>query len=155
MKTPSIDIIHSMVTDFKYDLMNINYCYDIIPGPEQVMDLYRHTGMLRTSYHHEEIRMMLQHSNLLVTAWYKYILIGIARSVTDWNMNYYLAEIAVRDEITTKHIGRRLMELSKQKAREHSMELFVSLPLAMKFYSKKILKQQEQHMLINAFAQVH
>ncbi|WP_240039815.1 GNAT family N-acetyltransferase, partial [Aeromonas salmonicida] len=52
---------------------------------------------------------MLEHADLLVTAWSGEELVGVARSVTDFHYCCYLSDLAVADEMQTRGIGKALI----------------------------------------------
>ena len=58
---------------------------------------------------------MLQHANLLCTAWDEEELVGIARSITDFEYCCYLSDLAVDKEYQKKGIGKKLVELTRSK----------------------------------------
>jgi hypothetical protein len=64
--------------------MEIKFSCDTIPSVDEVIALYRDAGLARPIDDIERMQKMLSHSNLFVTAWQDEILIGLARSLTDW-----------------------------------------------------------------------
>jgi predicted N-acetyltransferase YhbS len=92
---------------------------------------------------------MFANSNLVVTAWDGEILTGISRSITDWCWSCYLADLAVRKEYQKYGIGKKLIELTKEKVGEQSMVLLLSVPTAMEYYPKVGFTKQESSFIIN------
>ena len=64
---------------------------------EQFIDLLNRStlGERRPVGDHERIASMIEHANLLCTAWSGDLLVGIARSVTDFKFYCYLSDLAV------------------------------------------------------------
>lgn len=116
--------------------MEIIYKYDLIPTADQVCELYDKAGLPRPTDDKERIAKMYEHSNLIVTAWDGDKLVGVSRCITDWVWSTYLADLAVDPGIHKSGIGRRLIELTKEKLGEQSMILLLSVPTAMEYYPK-------------------
>ena len=54
------------------------------------------------------IEGMIENSNLMVSAWVENRLIGIARSITDFNYACYLSDLAVDKKYQNDGIGKKL-----------------------------------------------
>ena len=65
---------------------------------EAMIDLYVDStlGERRPVSDRERMAGMLRHANLVITAWDDDVLVGIARSVSDFHYATYLSDIAVR-----------------------------------------------------------
>ena len=129
--------------------MNINYSFDIIPTAEQVIELYNEAGLPRPTNDSERIKKMYENSNLIVTAWDNEKLVGVSRSITDWVWSCYLADLAVSPNYKKSGIGKKLIELTKEKLGEQSMVLLLSVPSAMEYYPKVGFAKQESSFIIN------
>ena len=116
--------------------MEIIYKTDAVPTAEKVIALYDKAGLPRPTKDPERIRKMYENSNVIVTAWDNDQLIGVARSITDWVWCCYLADLAVDPGCQKGGIGKRLIELTKEKVGERSMILLLSVPEAMTYYPK-------------------
>jgi len=129
--------------------MQITYKVDVIPSPEEVMELYNNCGLPRPTDDKERIRKMYDNSNLVVTAWRNEILVGVARSITDWVWSCYLADLAVKSEFKKAGIGKQLISITQEKLGEQSMLLLLSVPSAMEYYPKVGFSKQESSFIIN------
>lgn len=116
--------------------MDISYKFDIIPSPDQVIVLYDEAGLPRPTSDKERIRKMYEHSNLVVTAWDGTKLVGVSRSITDWAWSCYLADLAVSPAYKKSGIGKKLIDLTREKVGEQVMILLLSVPTAMTYYPK-------------------
>lgn len=116
--------------------MDISYKFDIVPTPDQIVALYDEAGLPRPTTDRERIRKMYEHSNLIVTAWDNTKLVGVSRSITDWAWSCYLADLAVSPEYKKSGIGKKLIELTKEKVGDQVMILLLSVPTAMTYYPK-------------------
>ena len=84
----------------------------------------------------ERIAAMLKNADLIVTAWHKDLLVGIARSVTDYAYCCYLSDLAVDVAYQQKGIGKKLIELTHQKAGPQCLLILLAAPASMEYYSK-------------------
>lgn len=129
--------------------MEITYKVDVIPSAEDVIELYNNCGLPRPTGDKERIKKMYDNSNLVVTAWHNEILVGVARSVTDWVWSCYLADLAVKSEFKKAGIGKQLIAITQEKLGEQSMLLLLSVPTAMEYYPKVGFSKQESSFIIN------
>ena len=120
--------------------MAIEYKFDIIPATEVIIDLYKSSGINRSTTDKERIRKMYANSNFIVTAWDKDRLVGIARSLTDFCHCCYLSDLAVRKEYQKQGIGKKLIRLTKDKIDEVTMLLLLSAPTSMDLSSNGLNK---------------
>jgi N-acetylglutamate synthase-like GNAT family acetyltransferase len=128
--------------------MEITYKSDTIPATEIIIDLYNSSGIARPTTDHERISKMYANSNLIVTAWDNYKLVGISRSLTDFCYCCYLSDLAVRQEYKCSGVGKRLIELTKEKVGEKTMLLLLSAPRAMEYYPKVGFQKVENGFII-------
>lgn len=129
--------------------MEITYQIERVPTPEQIIALYDNSGLPRPTNDRERIKKMFQHSDLLVTAWDAELLVGVSRSITDWVWSCYLADLAIRHEYKSLGIGKKLIEITKEKVGRQCMILLLSVPTAMEYYPKVGFKKQESSFIIN------
>ncbi len=116
--------------------MEIVYQFDNTPTAEQVIELYENAGLPRPTTDKERIKKMYDHSNLIITAWHNEKLVGVCRCITDWAWSCYLADLAVKQEYQKEGIGKKLIQLTKEKVGEQVMVLLLSVPTAMEYYPK-------------------
>lgn len=129
-------------------MMEIIYRTDIIPETSQIIDLYESSGINRPTRDAERISRMYSNSNLIVTAWYKDKLVGIARSLTDFCYCCYLSDLAVRKEYQSKGIGKKLIELTKNIIGEQTSLILLSAQSAMDYYPKIGFEKIENGFII-------
>lgn len=128
--------------------MEILYRYDAIPTAEQVIELYNEAGLPRPTGDNERIAAMYAHSNLIVTAWVEEKLVGVSRSITDWVWSCYLADLAIHPAFQKAGIGRKLIDLTKEKLGEQSMILLLSVPTAFEYYPKVGFSKEDRAFMI-------
>ncbi len=79
---------------------------------------------------------MLKNSNLLVTAWRKEKLIGVARSITDFNYACYLSDLAVDQDYQKLGVGRMLMQQTQGELGKRCKILLFAAPDADAYYAR-------------------
>ena len=79
---------------------------------------------------------MLDHSNLVITAWKGGQLVGIARSMTDFHFACYLSDLAVDQAFQRQGIGRRLQQITQEKLGPQCSLILLSAPDARGYYPK-------------------
>ena len=131
------------------DVMNIDYRFDLVPPVNAVIELYRNAGLPRPITDPARIALMYQNANLIVTAWDADLLVGVARSLSDFCWCCYLADLAVRQEYQGHRIGQRMIDLTKEKVGEQSMLLLLSVPAAMGYYPKVGLQPVDNGFIIH------
>lgn len=114
--------------------MSITYRNDRRPTTEQIIELYKSAGLNRPVDDAERIGMMYQNSNLIVTAWKSFELVGIARSLTDFCYCCYLSDLAVAKDYQKQGIGKALIDLTRELITDRCMLLLLSAPGAMEYY---------------------
>lgn len=79
--------------------------------PEQYIELLNSSslGERRPVENRQTIALMLEHANLLATAWDGDVLAGAARCFTDFAYVTYCSDLAVRAEYQRQGIGRELL----------------------------------------------
>ena len=84
----------------------------------------------------ECIEAMLRHANLLCTAWDEDRLIGVARSVTDFQYCCYLSDLAVDQAYQNLGVGKELIRLTKTSLGPKANLILLAAPKAEGYYPK-------------------
>jgi ribosomal protein S18 acetylase RimI-like enzyme len=82
------------------------------------------------------IAAMLEHANLLCTAWDGAVLVGVARSVTDFEYCCYLSDLAVDVNYQQRGIGRELIRLTQSRLGPRATLILLAAPRAEAYYPK-------------------
>ncbi len=82
------------------------------------------------------IAAMLRHANLLCTAWDGDKLVGVARSVTDFEFCCYLSDLAIDEAYQKRGIGRELIALTKTRLGTKAKIILLAAPKAEGYYPK-------------------
>ncbi|MGH7977363.1 MAG: GNAT family N-acetyltransferase [Limisphaerales bacterium] len=106
-------------------------------GLDSVVDLYRvsNLGARRPVDDRERMAAMLRNANLVVTAWENELLVGIARSVTDFSYATYLSDLAVRESHQRQGIGRELIRRTQVQGGNATV-ILLSAPKAVDYYPR-------------------
>lgn len=127
----------------------ITYRFDVVPTAAQVVTLYDTAGLPRPTRDLQRIKRMFENSDLIVTAWDEDKLVGVSRTITDWVWGSYLADLAVSPDYKSSGIGKKLIELTREKIGEQSMLLLLSVPTAMDYYPKVGFVRENRAFIIH------
>ena len=82
------------------------------------------------------IKAMLKHANLLCTAWDGSRLVGVARSLTDFQYCCYLSDLAVDEAYQRQGVGRELIRLTQSRLGPKAKIILLSAPQAEAYYPR-------------------
>ena len=104
----------------------IRYRDDHVPALDEARELYRAStlGERRPIDDDARFAAMLANANLTITAWDGDMLVGIARSLSDFAWTTYLADLAVRVSHQRHGIGKALMERTQAAAPQAKIVLY-------------------------------
>jgi GNAT superfamily N-acetyltransferase len=126
--------------------LNIQYQTGNHLDLDQVIELYRAStlGERRPVDDRERMRKMVTNASLLITAWDAGLLVGIARSVTDFCYTTYLADLAVRDTYQRQGIGRELIRRTQDACTPETRLVLLAAPKAVDYYPRVGFTRHEQ-----------
>lgn len=84
----------------------------------------------------QRMQKMLDHGNIIVTAWSDGQLVGVARALTDFSYCCYLSDLAVDQNFQHRGIGNELVNLTHRAAGEQTMLILIAAPKAIAYYPK-------------------
>ena len=133
---------------------SIRYQYGNDLDLDQVIELYNAStlGERRPVDDRQVMSDMLRHANLVVTAWDGNLLVGIARTLTDFSYVGYLSDLAVRVSHQRKGIGIQLVQKTREKMGPTSMLVLLAAPKAVDYYPKIGFTKHNSAWTINAQA---
>lgn len=104
--------------------------------PDELIELLKATslGVRRPLDDRSAIINMIQYGNLTVTAWDDTLLVGFARSLTDFSFVAYMSDLAVRDSHQRKGIGRELVRLTRAELGPATRLVLLAAPAAVDYY---------------------
>ena len=129
-------------------MMEIIYATDCRPEIGEIIEVYKSSGINRPITDKNRITEMYAQSNLIVTAWHDNKLVGISRALTDFCYCCYLSDLAVRLDYQKQGIGKRLVELTKQKVGNRTTLILLAAPAAIDYYPKIGLAKIENGFII-------
>ena len=102
---------------------------------DEVIELYRAStlGERRPVGERDRMQKMLQHANLVITAWDAGLMVGIARSLTDFAYCTYLSDLAVRLSHQRQGIGKELVRRTREEAGPAKI-ILLAAPKAVDYY---------------------
>lgn len=118
--------------------MTIEYKVNHKISAQQFIELLSKTslGARRPIDQPEVVESMLAHGNLLITAWIGERLVGVARSLTDFDFCCYLSDLAVDESIQATGIGKQLIRITKEQLHPNCMINLLAAPQAVDYYPK-------------------
>ena len=116
--------------------MNIEYKINTPITSEQFISVLKESSLAerRPIDNIECIKGMVENSNLIITAWDDNKLIGVARSVTDFNYACYLSDLAVDKKYQKNGIGKKLQELTQKQLGKECKLILIAAPNANAYY---------------------
>ena len=118
--------------------MSIKFKVNEPISTDQFIDLLNSStlGERRPIDDRECIDGMLSNSNITVSAWEGSILVGIARSVTDYNYACYLSDLAVNKQYQKLGLGKKLQILTQEQLGPKCSIVLTAAPAANSYYEK-------------------
>lgn len=116
----------------------ITYRHDYKLTSAEFIDILNRStlGLRRPVNDIQRIQKMLQHGNVLITAWSNDVLVGVSRALTDFAFCCYLSDLAVDETFQHKGIGKRLIDETHKVAGEQTTLILLAAPAAANYYPK-------------------
>lgn len=128
--------------------MNIQFKVNTKVSATAVIEVFKDAGIDRPIEDPARIQAILDNSNLIITAWDGDHLIGIARSVTDYNYCCYLADLAVKKSSQKSGVGTTLIELTQNAIGENTMLIMLSSGTVAEYNPKTGFEKVEHGFII-------
>jgi GNAT superfamily N-acetyltransferase len=118
--------------------MSIQYEFGRVISEDEFVDLLKRSTLAERRPVDDPrcINAMIKHANLLCTAWDGGKLIGVARSVTDFEYCCYLSDLAVDEAYQRKGIGRELIRLTQSRLGNRAKMILLAAPKAEGYYPR-------------------
>lgn len=84
----------------------------------------------------DRIEKMLEHGNILITAWSGKLLVGVSRALSDFSFCCYLSDLAVDEAFQRQGIGKKLIEETHKMSGENTSLILLAAPAAVEYYPK-------------------
>jgi GNAT superfamily N-acetyltransferase len=118
--------------------MSIRYESSRVIGEAEFVDLLQRSTLAerRPVDDPKCIKAMIEHADLICTAWDGERLIGVARSVTDFEYCCYLSDLAVDAAYQKQGIGRELIRLTQSRLGNRAKIILLAAPKAEGYYPR-------------------
>ena len=126
----------------------INYKINEPVGLAQVLYLFKHSGIIRPVDDEARINKMNRRWDLLITAWDGELLVGYARTFTDFAHAAYLANLVVLENYKRTGIGRTLIGKTKTKLGDQVSLALLSSKEGLTYYPKVGFEKEENAYFI-------
>ena len=125
---------------------DISYRSNIKISSEDFVDLLKRStlGERRPVDQPDRIQKMLDHGNILVTAWNGSQLVGVSRALTDFSFCCYLSDLAVDTNFQKQGIGKELVRMTHEISGCQTQLVLLAAPAATTYYPKIGLKKFAQ-----------
>lgn len=119
---------------------------------DAVIELYEASTLGERRPVHDRARMaaMLEHANLVVTAWEGGLLVGISRSFSDFAYVTYLSDLAVRASHQRCGIGRELIRITRREGGPKTYIVLLAAPKAVDYYPRLGFTRHDSAWLLRA-----
>jgi predicted N-acetyltransferase YhbS len=136
--------------------MNLRYETARQISADEFIDLLRRSTLAerRPVDDRQCIQAMLRHANLLCTAWDGDKLVGVARSITDFEYCCYLSDLAVDEKYQRQGIGKKLIGLTQSKLGGQAKIILLSAPKAERYYPKIGFEAHRSAWILSATSQL-
>jgi GNAT superfamily N-acetyltransferase len=84
----------------------------------------------------DRIQKMLDHGNVLITAWKQNKLVGVSRALSDFSFCCYLSDLAVDEKFQKQGIGKTLIDQTHKAAGLQTMLILLAAPAAAQYYPR-------------------
>ena len=118
--------------------LDVEYLNNVKISADEFIDLLKRSTLdaRRPVHDKERIQRMLDHGNILITAWYQNKLVGISRALSDFAFCCYLSDLAVDEAFQKKGIGKKLIEETHSVAGHQTVLILLAAPAAAQYYPK-------------------
>ncbi len=115
---------------------NIVYKKNINLQLDDVKAIYNDSklGQKRPIHDDHRLILMLEHANLIITAWDNDTAVGICRCMTDFSYITYIADLAVVTDYQKQGIGKKMISMAQTESGGHTKVVLLSAPNANDYY---------------------
>lgn len=117
---------------------DIVYRSDVKISADQFIDVLTRSTLAERRPVHDRMRIenMLQHGNILVTAWAGDLLVGVSRALSDFAFCCYLSDLAVDENYQHQGIGKQLIQETHIVSGLNTTLILLAAPKATNYYPK-------------------
>lgn len=113
-----------------------------------VARVFERSGINRPYKDLPRIQQMIDHANLIITAWADDKMVGIARASTDFSYCCYLSDLAVDRQYQNRGIGAELVKRVRDRIGDGCSLILIAAPSAVEYYPRLGFEQTDRAFLI-------
>lgn len=119
---------------------------------DAVIELYEAStlGERRPVGDRNRMGAMMDHANLVVTAWDGDLLAGISRAFSDFAFVTYLSDLAVRASHQRCGIGRELIRITREAGGPDTTIVLLAAPKAVEYYPRIGFRRHDSAWILRA-----
>ena len=116
--------------------MTVTYRLEPNLTAEDFIDVLRRSSLAerRPVQDLDTIQAMLKNADVILTARFDGLLVGVSRAITDFAYCTYLSDLAVDEKYQRRGIGRKLIRRTHEAAGLHSTLILLAAPKAQTYY---------------------
>ena len=116
----------------------IQYYHNRPITTDEFIDVLNRSTLAERRPVHDRARIekMLQHGNVLITAWHNDLLVGVSRALSDFSFCCYLSDLAVDEAFQKQGIGKELIKRTHEVAGDDVNLVLLAAPKAVEYYPK-------------------
>jgi GNAT superfamily N-acetyltransferase len=114
-------IIYKKNTEFRLEDIKLIYNDSTLAQRRPVHDNHR-------------LILMMEHANLIITAWDNDTPIGICRCMSDFSYVTYIADLAIIKKYQCQGIGKKMIQTVQEESGRHTKLVLLSAPDANNYY---------------------
>jgi ribosomal protein S18 acetylase RimI-like enzyme len=126
----------------------ITYSEDKNQQAKDVAQVFKSSGLRRPSDDLERVQRMIDHADILITAWDGDTMIGVARAITDFSYCCYLSDLCVDASYQHQGIGTELIRRVQARIGDECSLLLLSAPEAVEYYPRIGFETTDKAFLI-------
>lgn len=129
---------------------DISYFHDRRISADEFIDVLRRSTLdqRRPVDDIDRVNRMLEHGNILITAWDDDLLVGVSRALSDFSFCCYLSDLAVDEAYQKKGIGKQLVAETRRISGEETTLILHAAPAAVSYYPKIGMEKFEHCFII-------
>jgi ribosomal protein S18 acetylase RimI-like enzyme len=115
---------------------------------EDLSKVFESSGIKRPFQDLDRLQKMIEHADIIISAWNGEELVGVARAVTDYSYCCYLSDLAVSKQYQKLGIGKQLVERLREVLGAEVSLVLLSAPSAMEYYPRIGFTQTDKGFVI-------
>jgi len=129
-------------------MMDIRYLESKDIRAKDLATVFQKSGINRPYEDLDRMQRMIDNCDLLITAWIGEKMIGVARALTDYSYCCYLSDLAVEAEYQKLGIGKKLVDIVRERIGEECSLVLIAAPGAVDYYPRIGFEKSDKAYLI-------